>query len=614
MSMKPATRAQNKSAEPPPKTPGDAEKDGASKKARSQDAFRETVESIVVAFVLAFLFRTFIAEAFVIPTGSMAPTLVGRHKDVTCPQCACFYEVGSSVEMNSEGTVLLGRIRDATCPNCRFRAPIKDLLSFKGDRILVNKFPFELGNPQRWDVCVFKYPEEAERNYIKRLVGMPGETIRISRGDVYARQKGAAEFEILRKSDPNKQLAIQILVSDDRLPPKRLIEQGWPERWAGMKKGARDAEDPATIDGWLPDPEAAKTDAARRSHEIAAQDWSWLRYRHYVPSRIDWDAALNGIPVQPPKPSLITDYYAYNTFDLERSDSKQFWVGDLTVSGVAQVSQAGTAPALLLELVEGVRRYRCEIDLKTGTANLSRTDELNPDGPPISLASASTPIRGTGSYRFDFANVDDRLCLWVNGRLIPFGKGAEYAPSALPDPQDGDLTPIGLAAKDATVTFSELVVRRDIYYRADQRIQPGTNQFLSMDEQFEVNDYVGSQLRQQLSNPAEYARIFNEYGQSVEFNQLKDDEYFMLGDNSPESSDSRLWSNNRGAYNRHAVPRHAFVGKAFLIYWPHGIPFLNNGQGFPIAMHQVGANGVENYPAYTFPFYPQFGRFLKRIR
>ena len=38
-------------------------------------AVREIIESVVIAFVLAFLFRTFEAEAFVIPTGSMAPTL-----------------------------------------------------------------------------------------------------------------------------------------------------------------------------------------------------------------------------------------------------------------------------------------------------------------------------------------------------------------------------------------------------------------------------------------------------------------------------------------------------------------------------------------------------------
>jgi signal peptidase I len=45
---------------------------------------RESIESFVVVFV-AFLLWSLEAEGFVIPTGSMAPTLVGRHKDVTCP-------------------------------------------------------------------------------------------------------------------------------------------------------------------------------------------------------------------------------------------------------------------------------------------------------------------------------------------------------------------------------------------------------------------------------------------------------------------------------------------------------------------------------------------------
>src|ERR1700730_12127942 len=55
---------------------------------------RETIESVVIAFVLAFLFRTFEAEAFVIPTGSMAPTLMGRHMDLKCPKCGYRFQVG----------------------------------------------------------------------------------------------------------------------------------------------------------------------------------------------------------------------------------------------------------------------------------------------------------------------------------------------------------------------------------------------------------------------------------------------------------------------------------------------------------------------------------------
>src|SRR5688572_24459323 len=60
--------------------------------------FRETVESIVVAFVLAFLFRTFEAEAFVIPTGSMSPSLQGQHKDVECAHCGYSFRTTASSE------------------------------------------------------------------------------------------------------------------------------------------------------------------------------------------------------------------------------------------------------------------------------------------------------------------------------------------------------------------------------------------------------------------------------------------------------------------------------------------------------------------------------------
>lgn len=579
----------------------------------SQDAFRETVESIVVAFVLAFLFRTFIAEAFVIPTGSMAPTLFGRHKDVVCEQCGQAYEVGASVEMNDEGNLLERRITRSTCPNCRYVSPIESLNAYKGDRILVNKFPYEISEPQRWDVCVFKFPEDPERNYIKRMIGLPGETIRIQRGDVYARQGNDAGFHILRKDDPNKQNAIQILVSDDTHPPRELLKHGWPERWAGMQPSD---QEPA-LGGWVNAPQAITADAEKRTYQMQADDWTWLRYRHYVPTSLDWNAVQENQPPTPnPLPQLITDYYAYNTFDGLGSDRDLFWVGDLTISGECQVGEiTGPQPALLLELVKGVRRYHCEIDLKTGEAVLSHTDDLNADGPPVVLGNASTKVKGSGRYRFDFANVDDRLCLWVNGRLVSFGGKGSYLPPALPDPQAADLSPIGLAARGCQATFSQLVVKRDIYYRAEQVANDDRGPYPDRLASGEgVSDIVGHQLREALSQPAEYARLYNTKAGPVEFSALSSDEYFVMGDNSPQSQDSRLWTNRRRAENRHAVPRNAFVGKAFLIYWPHGIPFMNDGKGYPIAMNTRGNNVVENYPAYTFPFYPQFGRLLKRIR
>src|SRR4051812_27738988 len=64
--------------------------------------WRETIESIAMAVILALLFRGFVAEAFVIPTGSMAPTLDGRHKDVWCSKCGQQYQVSGSDEQRDD--------------------------------------------------------------------------------------------------------------------------------------------------------------------------------------------------------------------------------------------------------------------------------------------------------------------------------------------------------------------------------------------------------------------------------------------------------------------------------------------------------------------------------
>src|SRR5258707_8003406 len=80
---------------------------------------RETIESIAVAFILAFLFRTFVAEAFVIPTGSMATTLMGRHKDIECPNCKFRYETTASSEADKDGNVKPKfHVEKTICPNC----------------------------------------------------------------------------------------------------------------------------------------------------------------------------------------------------------------------------------------------------------------------------------------------------------------------------------------------------------------------------------------------------------------------------------------------------------------------------------------------------------------
>src|SRR6202451_2798128 len=211
--MASTTKAKGLPSEPskPHETPGKARTKGSATSGPGTvrpSATRETIESIVVAFVLAFIFKTFEAEAFVIPTGSMAPTLLGRNKDAVCPKCGTHFTFGASDEVESETDYVIprARITSAVCPNCRYRLGedlVYNVPVYKGDRILVTKFSFELADPQRFDVVVFKYPEEPKINYIKRCIGLPDETIEIRQGNVY--RVAESGTEILRKTDPNKE-------------------------------------------------------------------------------------------------------------------------------------------------------------------------------------------------------------------------------------------------------------------------------------------------------------------------------------------------------------------------------------------------------------------------
>ena len=239
---------------------------------------RETIESLIIAFTLALLFRAFEAEAFVIPTGSMAPTLMGRHKDLDCSECGFNFQAGASREEDDQSQTLrteLGRlnreidrlqrladdlsagaqqrevarqqiadfespggklsvlqlrlagkmIASATCPNC---GNVMKLIqgegpgvtydtrypSYNGDRILVDKFAYDFREPNRWDVVVFKYPEGANTNYIKRLVGLPNELVSIAGGDIWTSRDGKPAT-IARKPPHVMQAMLQVVEDND---------------------------------------------------------------------------------------------------------------------------------------------------------------------------------------------------------------------------------------------------------------------------------------------------------------------------------------------------------------------------------------------------------------
>lgn len=612
---------------------------------RRQDGWRETVESIVIAFILAFLFRTFEAEAFVIPTGSMAPTLLGRHKDVTCSQCGYKFRVGASYEVD-DNEYLEGRMQTAFCPNCRYEMPkdiVRELPVYKGDRILVNKFPFEFTDPERWDVVVFKYPEHPETNYIKRLVGLPGETLEIRHGDLYRLNDG--KWEILRKADPEKQRRIQLVVYDNDHPEKLLHEQGWPMRWSGMKNSPSGEG----IAGWSPDAGGWQPGKEDGEYVLAADssadgELRWLRYQHILPEEGDWRDAISGKPLRTPRPQLISDFCGYNSStgigpNVPTLDEGYYWDGDLTLNAYVDIQSIASSGdrELLLELIEGARKYRCRVDLTSGIATLTyiETGDNDTEERPLvtgETTAGQTPIKSTGTYRISFANVDDRLCLWVDDELIKFSTSTEYTPDTLPLPQQHDLIPIGIAARGAAVRVSHLLLQRDIYYRSDY-LKPELE--FMRGPAYDPTEYEFPEHRTTLYenrfDPAKWAESYQRQQQawmrddntSISRFVMGPDEFLMFGDNSPSSLDSRLWRNSRGAKHRYAVPRSALVGKAFFVYWPHGVPFLNDGKGYSLdmpvlrnyTMHQdsPGKFPETPYPSFRVPFYPQIDR-MRRIR
>ena len=112
---------------------------------------REYAEAIVVAMLLAFAIRVFVVQAFKIPSGSMIPTLlIGDHILVS--------KLSYGIQWPSQ---------------CKFQAAFPPVNCYASQALI------EFGKPQRGDIIVFRFPEDEEKDFIKRIVGTPGDTVQL---------------------------------------------------------------------------------------------------------------------------------------------------------------------------------------------------------------------------------------------------------------------------------------------------------------------------------------------------------------------------------------------------------------------------------------------------
>ena len=518
--------------------------------APSQTAIRETVESLVIAFMLAFLFRTFEAEMFVIPTGSMAPTLMGRHKDLVCPQCGYLFTANAASEIDqNSGEPTHNDVGSATCPMChytirlQFDLPRGEDVSYNGDRIVVDKLAYQLGDPQRWDVAVFKFPGEAKQNYIKRVVGVGGETVRLQYGDVFIKPAGEREFRIARKT-PNKVLAVLQPVYDTDYVCKTLNDAGWPQRWQSPQPGAWQA---AGDHRWF-------------STDCTASGAVWIRYQHFEPNYYQWQQMRNqGRVDEPPQPLLISDFTAYDTSMGANEQAPRpayqglHWVGDLALE--CELDVRGSTGAALLELRKGGPKFTCQFDLSSGQA------VLGIDALPNFHPTAATAVRGPGSYRVRFSNIDEQLLLWVNGAVVQFDAPTTYAGLDNHRPQASDLSPVGIASRQAALAVRHLRIRRDLYYLSlGSRLNDGHDLASLLPAGEAAATMYLSKVK---SDPTLFEQL-DDPGW-CEF-PLAKGQFLVLGDNSACSKDGRLWEGDNVEY---FVRRDLLIGRALYIFWPH---------------------------------------------
>ncbi|MEC9373490.1 MAG: S26 family signal peptidase [Planctomycetota bacterium] len=477
-----------------------------------EESVKQTVILVIVALIIAFIFRSFLVEPFVIPTGSMAPTLLGAHtlqrNDAN----------GNAWTVNvwDEPTVA---VHDPVThlpidrPSQRIRA---------GDRILVLKHLYALREPRRWEVVVFKNPEGAGENFIKRLVGLPNEEVWVVDGDIFAREieddgSASQRWTIRRKPGHLQSSLWSTIFSSEWTPADPPAD--WQSPWIG--------------DGWIRDGATRSFDSARPAY------LSW--------DDVSWDD--DGEAVWP-----IDDWVAYNDDPANRFLRKRFPTSDLRMRAGVEPFAASLSISALLQTrghhFEGLIGADGAITLRM---RADQSDD-NAEQPWRVLAeSRIDPLEPGKVANIAFAHVDQALELWVDGERVA---RAEYDWTA-EDRLDRSLLESAEALGRFGLADPTKYIKPKIRWRFEGA--PLRLHRIGLDRDLHYQPTLS----------------FSEPGRATnEPFRLGPDDFFVLGDNSAASRDSRLWDTvdpwvARAVDPREGVvPRELMIGRAFFVYFP----------------------------------------------
>ncbi|MEX1094525.1 MAG: signal peptidase I [Planctomycetales bacterium] len=535
----------------------DRDADAAGEAASRPGGMRQLVEAVVCLVLAVIVFRTFEVEGYMISTGSMAPSLWGYHKRVVCPTCGYPFAMGVAFDEDESGLDAQdageegeapGRspAEPCVCPNCGQEAiDVAQVPRSQGDQLLVHKNAFRFHPPRRWETVVFRNPHQPTQAYVKRIVGLPGERLRIVAGDVWI--DGAAA-----RKDHRMQQAVRVAVHEHAYAPQ---DANWRPRW--QVEGA-------TL-SWKETSEGfAIAEASSSGAKPGADpDVSWVVYRHWVRAGGthdtsvtigDWPAGgdpptTSFLPVRyDPESGVlsctgalsaswrkrlldaghgaefaeqvqrlyeeshyapVTDVYGYNRREGEAAPVP---VRDLMFSAMVQAT--GGAGRFGVRMTDGLQRFDLVLDLAAEQAHLWVDDD---ERPARTAPFAREALAGPALVE---------MSLFDRQVLATVGDAPLFDPlplDPLPDESEPPRTPVQFGGRGLSVRVTELKLFRDVHYRTDtpRSARHGTEREC----------------------------------------ELGPDEYFVLGDNSPVSADSRCWPTP-------AVPGRLFLGKPFLVHLP----------------------------------------------
>lgn len=516
----------------------------------------EQAASLIGFFVWLLVFKSFFLQLFIIPTGSMAETLCGAQSTHTCPNCGTEYQIGfdrvpDRLAVDPERLV---------CPNCRWEDPFANTPLQKqgqptsGDRIVVHGWPYVLGDwlpaslklgPQAWDVVVFKNPNDPDMNYIKRLIGLPGQKIEIIDGDVFVNDKIAQKTRAAQHS-----LWFRYYDHDHR--PKQPSQKNYLPHWAALTKD----------NGW-----AALETRAPRFDALKGQRGE-IRFV---------TQAGDGLT-----PGEVTDLYGYDA-PTPRQDAAGKWYIHVP-SGHNMVQDVRLSCEVTLEEGDGyvelsTTKYFDAFSVRLyadGRATLEQEELGTRERRSLGEIKLPAPPRGRPVH-FALSNADYVVRVEIDGRPIVRNPQAaeeddrflakKYAPSVGEARRraTGKATPpiLQIAAEGVRARLARLLIERDVYYTdvLNKSLDPGSPPISG-------NGSINHPIT------------------------LGPDEYFVMGDNSPCSFDARYWDRGvdrdgiqspgphlrgRPNYQVGTVPADQLIGPAFLVYWPGFLPLFSGG-------------------------------------